>query len=149
MQRIPITVSAACALACAARPAQDIQPPSLPVQPAAEAAPAAPTATAWPPRADSLLTRTENRLVWRAFGASGLAAFAHVIASDVLELLYDAELELLWFSDEGGRLWVSDLRALAASTPSSAPSNVLIASDVPEHQNGLASKRARYLGLNS
>ena len=136
MRHFLIAISASCAVGCAARPAQDVQPPSPPVAPASLPAPAplAPATTGWPARAESLLTQTEDRLVWRAFGQAGLAAFEHVIASDVHELLYDAELELLWFSDRGSRLWVSDLRALVASTPASAPANVLIASDLPEHQ---------------
>jgi len=134
VHRILIAMSVACAVGCAARPAQDVQPPSLPVAPALEAASPAPAVTAWPPRAESLFTQTEDRLVWRAFGQTGLTAFQHIIASDVHELLYDAELELLWFSDRRSRLWVSDLRALAASAPASAPANVLIASDLPEHQ---------------
>jgi hypothetical protein len=132
----PIAMSIPWAVGCAAQAAQSVQPPSPPVAAPASALDAthAPSTTAWPPRAESLLAQSGDRLVWRAFGSSGLGAFEHVIASDVHELLYDAELELLWFSDTSNRLWVSDLRALAASTPTNAPPNVLIASDLPEHQ---------------
>jgi len=124
------------AIGCAARPPQPVQAPAPASLPAPLAEPARPTApaAAWPARSESLLAKADDRLLLRAFGQAGLASFEYVIASDVLELLYDAELELVWFSDMGGRLWVNDLRALAASSPAGAPANVLIASDLPEHQ---------------
>jgi len=123
-------------LGCMARAPQDAATAPLAANrpPAVAPAPLTPAALGWPARGESVLAKADDRLLWRAVGPTGLVSFEHVIASDVLELLYDAELELLWFSDMGGRLWVSDLRALAASPPTSAPPNVLIASDLPEHQ---------------
>jgi hypothetical protein len=139
VHRILIAMSAPCAIGCAALSPPAAPPPPLPVPSALAPAAVAPGHAEWPALRESLLVNTRDRLLWRAFGPAGLTAFEHVIASDVLELLYDAELELLWFSDEGGRLWVSDLRALAASSPGSASHaslspNVLIASDLPEHE---------------
>ncbi|HWO11793.1 MAG TPA: hypothetical protein VNN80_20010 [Polyangiaceae bacterium] len=119
-------------LGCAAASTPEVKAPPAPASAVPAPEPALPKAASlsWPARARSLLARAEDRLVLRAFGPSGLEPFEHVIARDVLEQLYDAELELLWFSDMGGRLWVGDLRALGAA----APPNVLIASDLPEHE---------------
>lgn len=125
-----ITTLALCAgLGCAASPAPKIPAPPSP-SPSAPAPAAEATNAALPARADLLLVRSENRILLRAFAEPGLARFEQVLASDVLEQLYDPELELLWFSDMSGRLWVRDLRTLDAP----APANVLIASDLPEHQ---------------
>jgi hypothetical protein len=122
----------ASAVGCAQHPRRDVSPPTGPVAPTTSAGPTA--VPGWPARSESLLAQADDRIVWRAFGPTGLSPFEHVIASDVLELLYDAELELLWFSDTGGRLWVHDLRTLAASSTAATTPSVLVASELPEHQ---------------
>jgi hypothetical protein len=71
-----------------------------------------------------LLQSARAELVLRGYGSQ----FEHQLASKAQHVLYDAALELVWFSSER-RLWVVDLResTLAAMRP------VLIASNVPHH----------------
>jgi hypothetical protein len=70
---------------------------------------------------DRFLVETRaGQLVLRSVGSS-----AQQVLADAQRSLYDERLELVWFND-GERLWVLDLRSLAAPP-------VLIAAHVPPH----------------
>jgi hypothetical protein len=107
----------------------------------ADAAPrASGRAQVWPHRNDLFIAKKSGgELTLRAFGSSGLTPFAHVVASDIRATLYDAELELLWFSDGEARLWLVDLREVG----SSSLEPVLIASHLPQHAKLSVERRGK------
>jgi hypothetical protein len=128
------TCLALTCLGCSAAPGRDVK--VVPANEnttieASEPTPPSPAASAgWPDRNELLIAYTlEHQLLLRSVDISGLTPFVHELARRVREDLYDAERELLWFTDQDDRLWVIDLRSIAANQLVPVP----IARNLPQH----------------
>lgn len=107
--------TAACHTAAPHTPAGELGAPTdAPVEESPAARAAAPSGARF------LVETRAGQLVLRSVGSS-----AQQVLADAQQSLYDERLELVWFY-AGERLWVLDLRALAAPP-------VLIAANVPPH----------------
>jgi hypothetical protein len=128
------TLGAACCVACGVASASgpSVATPEASHVPTGEEAPhagaiAQRSGAEWPQRSELFLVRTgEAELALRAPRADSVPPFEHVLARGVGNVLYNPELDLVWYNVEG-RLFVIDTRHLGPSTPEP----VLIARDLP------------------